>query len=104
MWLGVELVLEPLRSPFEPYHVVGLRLHVLLYEAVTPEGVFPFLTSHPRIVHRWQTRLPIVHANGFAFLERSRREKASHLSPCLYNLFNDETWRDQRSQSTRAPV
>ena len=41
-----QLVLEPLRSPFEPYHVVGLRLHVFLYEAVTPEGVFPFLTSN----------------------------------------------------------
>ena len=39
----VQLVLEPLRSPFEPFHVVGLRLHVLLFDH---HGVFPTLTSN----------------------------------------------------------
>ena len=27
-----QLVLEPLRSPLEPFHVVGLRIHCLLYD------------------------------------------------------------------------
>lgn len=37
-----QLVLEPLRSPLEPFHVVGLRIHCLLYDNLQP---FPFLTS-----------------------------------------------------------
>jgi hypothetical protein len=38
----VQVILEPLRSPVEPCHVVGLRLHVLLFDHF---GRFPTLTS-----------------------------------------------------------
>ena len=38
----VQLVLEPLRSPVEPCHIVGLRLHLLLFDHF---GQFPTLTS-----------------------------------------------------------
>ena len=38
----VQLVLEPLRSPVEPCHIVGLRLHLLLFDHF---GKFPTLTS-----------------------------------------------------------
>ena len=41
--LKTQLVLEPLRSPFEPFHIVGLRLHVLLFH-IGRES-FPTLTS-----------------------------------------------------------
>ena len=39
----VQLVLEPLRSPFEEHVLVGLRLHVLLFDH---QGDFPTLTSN----------------------------------------------------------
>ena len=38
----IQVVLEPLRSPVEPFHIVGLRLHVLLFDHF---GKFPTLSS-----------------------------------------------------------
>ena len=40
--LKVQLLLEPLRSPVEPFFILGLRLHVLLFDH---HGSFPTLTS-----------------------------------------------------------
>ena len=40
--LKTQLVLEPLRSPLEPFAIVGLRLFVLLFDH---KGRFPTLTS-----------------------------------------------------------
>ena len=43
--LKTQLVLEVLRSPLEPFTLVGLRIHVLLYDHARDSHRFPTLTS-----------------------------------------------------------
>ena len=103
-----QLVLEPLRSPFEPYHVVGLRLHVFLYEAVTPEGVFPFLTSNTwmrliaqnsaqKLKEAQKTRPPPTNQDPAA----AWRHVASvaTLGKCWYNVLRDAITVQRASQT-----